>query len=273
MKRYRHYTKDKAIILSVFGSVIEQQKYQELKKTIEKRFKGFDVFIAVSSRMVLKDLIKKGFDYKNLAQTLADVDMLGYKNIIVGSINLFPACEHDFVLKTAKGFREFSFSHIRVSNAILTRTKDTTLFLKELDETISKKDTANLYVIHGTPKLELGGLRSAAYTDEFLKMLNPNNITCSLEGAHPFYALKDAIIREVKAKGLKKVQIVPMLLVAGNHYIKDMFEIKDELNVHFKTKIVKSITKDEKFNLIEMPKIVDIVCDNIEEEITKLGHA
>jgi len=272
MKRYRHYNKDKAIILSVFGSVIEQQKYQDLKKEIEKRFKGFDVFIAVSSRMVLKDLIKKGFDYKNLAQTMADVDMMGYRNIVVASINLFPACEHDFVLKTAKGFREFSFSHIRVSNAILTRTKDTTLFLKDLDETISKKDTANLYIIHGTPKLELGGLRSAAYTDEFLKMLNPNNITCSLEGAHPFFALKDAIIREIKAKGLKKVQIVPMLLVAGNHYVKDMFEIKDELSPHFKTKIVKSITKDKKFNLIEIPKVVDIISANIQEEITKLGH-
>lgn len=272
MKRYRHYNKDKAIILSVFGSVIEQQKYLDLKKIIEQRFEGFDVFIAVSSRMVLKDLIKKGFDYKNLAQTMADADMAGYKNIIVASINLFPACEHDFVLKTAKGFREFSFSNIRVSNAILTRTKDTTLFLKELDETISKEDTANLYIIHGTPKLELGGLRSAAYTDEFLKMLNPNNITCSLEGAHPFFALKDAIIREIKAKGLKKVQIVPMLLVAGNHYIKDMVEIRDELGEHFEASITPSITADEKFNLIEMPKVVDIITANIKEEIAKLGH-
>ena len=29
MKRYRHYKKDKAIILSCFGSVIEQDKYLE----------------------------------------------------------------------------------------------------------------------------------------------------------------------------------------------------------------------------------------------------
>ncbi len=272
MKRYRHYTKDKAIILSVFGSVIEQNKYLDLKKTIEKEFEGIDVFISIGSRMVLKDLIKKGFEYKTLAQTMADVDMLGYRNIIVASVNLFPACEHELLKKTVEGFKQFSFSNIRASNAVLTKTKDTTLFLKELDETISKEDTANLYVIHGTPKLELGGLRSAAYCDEFLKMLNPNNITCSLEGAHPFFALKDAIIREIKAKGLKKVQVVPMLLVAGNHYIKDMVEIKDELNGHFEASIASSITADEKFNLIEMPKVVDIIVSNIKEEITKLGH-
>jgi len=272
MKRYRHYNKDKAIILSVFGSVIEQQKYLDLKQEIKARFKGCDVFIAVSSRMVLKNLIKKGFDYKNLAQTMADVDMMGYRNIIVASINLFPTCEHDFVLKTAKGFREFSFSNIRVSNAIFTKTKDTTLFLKELDETISKKDTANLYIIHGTPKLELGGISSVTYVDQFLKVLNPNNITCSLEGAYPFFALKDAIIKKIKTKGLKKVQIVPMLLVAGNHYIKDMVEIKDELSEYFETSITPSITKDKKFNLIEIPKVVDIISANIQEEITKLGH-
>ncbi len=272
MKRYRHYKKDKAIILSVFGSVIEQQKYLDLKKIVEDKFEGVDVYISISSRMVLKDLIKKGFEYKTLAQTLADVDMLGYKNIIVSSINLFPACEHELLKLTVDGFNQFSFSNIRASNAILTRTKDTTLFLKELDEQISKKDTANLYVIHGTPKLELGGLRSAVYASEFLNRLNPNNISCSLEGANPFYALKDTIKKEIKAKGLKKVQIVPMLLVSGNHYIKDMFEIKDELNKEFKAKIVKSITKDDKFNLLQIPAITNIIINNIKEEIVKLGQ-
>ncbi|MCD4757426.1 MAG: sirohydrochlorin cobaltochelatase [Arcobacteraceae bacterium] len=272
MKRYRHYKKDKAIILSVFGSVIEQQKYLELKKIIEKEFKGIDIFLAVSSRMVLKDLLKKGFDYKTLAQTMADVDMIGYKNIIVASVNLFPACEHELLKKTVEGFKNFSFSNIRLSNAILTRTKDTTLFLKELDETISKKDTANLYVIHGTPKLELGGLESVAYSAKYLEQKRDLNYACSLEGAFPFFAIKGELIAKMKKDGVKKVQVVPMLLVSGNHYIKDMVEIKDELNEHFKSKIVKSTTADEKFNLLEIPTIVKIIINNIQEEITKLGH-
>ena len=38
MKRYRHYNKDKAIVLSCFGSVIEQNKYLELKKLVAKKF-------------------------------------------------------------------------------------------------------------------------------------------------------------------------------------------------------------------------------------------
>lgn len=272
MKRYRHYKKDKAIILSVFGSVIEQDKYLTFKKQIEDEFPGVDVFIAVSSRMVLKDLIRRGFDYKNLAQTMADVDMLGYKNIIVSSVNLFPACEHELLKKTIHGFQQFSFANIRLSNAILTKTKDTTLFFQDLDNEISKKNTANLYVIHGTPKLEFGGLASVTYSAKYLEDKNENNYTCSLEGAFPYFAIKDELIRKMKKNGVKKVQIIPLLLVSGNHYIKDMVEITEELSEHFKAKIVKSITEDDKFNLIQWKNTTDIIINNIKEEIIKLGH-
>ena len=77
MKRYRHYNKDKAIILSCFGSVVSYKLYEELKKRVEEEFKECDVFISFGSRMVIKKLKKEGVEYKNLPQVLADVDMLG----------------------------------------------------------------------------------------------------------------------------------------------------------------------------------------------------
>ncbi len=66
MKRYRHYKRDKAVILSCFGSVVEQNIYLELKREVEERFKGVDIFLSFSSRMVLKDLKRRGIEYKNL---------------------------------------------------------------------------------------------------------------------------------------------------------------------------------------------------------------
>jgi len=58
------------------------------------------------------------------------------------------------------GFREFSYSNIRHTRAIINKTKETTLLLKELNEKISKDRVANLYVIHGVPLLDLAGLSS-----------------------------------------------------------------------------------------------------------------
>ena len=272
MKRYRHYKKHRAIVLSCFGSVIEQQKYLDLKQFVEENFSDTDVFLSFSSRMVLKYVKKQGLDYQNLPQVLADVDLEGYKHIVVSSINIFPTDEHAFLQKIVDGFNQFSLSHIRCSDAVLTKAKETTLFLKHLNEAVSKEDIANLYIIHGTPRLEMQGIDSISYAHNFLEDISEKNYTCSLEGSFPFYAMKDTLIKKMKVKGVKKVQIIPMLLVSGNHYEKDMHEIKEELSGDFDVDIVSSITAGDRFNLIEMDDVRKIIIQNIKEEIIKSGN-
>ena len=272
MKRYRHHKKDKAIILACFGSVIEQQMYLDLKSEVEAQFEGVEVFLSFSSRMVLKDLHKRGLAYKNLTQVLADVDMLGYKNIIVASINLFPTDEHELLHRTVKGFQHFSLANIRATKAIIHKTKESSLALKALNDSISQEKWANLYVIHGVPILDLAGLSSVGYADEFLRLIGERNYTCSLEGAFPYYAVKEKLVAQMKKDGITHIQVVPLLLVSGNHYRKDMVEISDELAEHFTSRIVPSQSKSERFNLIEIESIRAIIMQNIKEEITKLGH-
>jgi sirohydrochlorin cobaltochelatase len=272
MKRFRHYNKKRAIVLACFGSVIEQQKYLDLESSIVEKFPDCDVFVSFSSRMVIKLLKKKkNEEYKNLPQTLADIDMLGYKHVSVVSINIFPTDEHEVLKKIVDGFKHFSLANISCTNALLTKTKDTTAFLKDLNEQISKDDTANLYVIHGTPRLDTVGIDSISYSASFLELISENNFTCSLEGAFPYFEINDVIKSRIEKLGLKKVQVVPLLLVSGNHYIEDMFEIKDDLSDKFESFIVPSLTKSEKFNLIELPMIQNIIEKNIQNTFKMMG--
>ena len=277
MKRYRHYSKETAIILSCFGSVIEQDKYFKFEEYIKEQFAGTPVFTAFSSKMVIKALAKEGKVYKNLPQVMADVDMEGYKRYIVVSVNIFPTDEHEVLIRMVKGFREFSLANIRYTNALLTKTKETSNYLNFLDSSIRKNtpDSINLYIIHGVPVLNLAGLESVNYVSGFLQRINERNITCSLEGEYPFFAIKDAIKREILAitKGSKdiKVNIVPLLLVSGNHYDKDMREIADEVAQYADADIVASINNDEKFNLLGQDEVREIFRDNIAVEIKKLG--
>ena len=271
MKRYRHYNKKRAIVLSCFGSVIEQQKYLDLQQLITDKFPDCDVFLSFSSRMVLKHLIKNGEDYKNLPQVLADVDMHGYKHIMVASINIYPTDEHEFLKKIVNGFNSFSLANVRHTNAILTKTKDTTEFLKELNNSVTKEETANLYIIHGTPRLDTPGIDSINYTASFLELLSNNNYACSLEGAMPYFDINDCIKDKMKKDGVKKVQVVPLLLVSGNHYIKDMHEIKDDLALDFDASIVPTLTQGQYFNLIELPTIQKIIIKNLEETFKMSG--
>ncbi|MDF1882171.1 sirohydrochlorin cobaltochelatase [Sulfurimonas sp. MAG313] len=277
MKRYRHYNKQTAIILSCFGSVIEQDRYFKFEEYIKEQFPEIPLFTAFSSKMVIKALAKEGQSYKNLPQVMADVDMEGYKRYIVVSVNIFPTDEHEVLIRMVKGFKEFSLANIRYTNALLHKTKESSLYLKALDEKIRKgnEDTINLYIIHGVPVLNLPGLESVRYATDFLKMLNPNNLSCSLEGEYPFYAVKDAIKREIleriKDKPETKVQIVPMLLVSGNHFDKDMHEITEEVAEYCNASIVDSVDDTNKFNFLGQPEVMEIFRDNIKEEIKKLG--
>ncbi len=271
MKRYRHHNKGTAIVLACFGSVIEQQMYLDLKEEVASYFPEVDIYLSFSSRMVLKDLQRRQMPYKNLPQVLADVDMLGYKRIVVASINLFPTDEHELLKRTVKGFNHFSLANIRYTKAIINKTKESSLALKALNDAITQPNRANLYVIHGVPLLDLPGLHAVSYTESFLKMTGQHNYTCSLEGAFPYYAIKESLIAQMKADGITRVQVVPMLLVSGNHYRKDMVEITQELSEYFEANIVPSQSRSERFNLIELEDIRKIIMQNIEEEIVKLG--
>ena len=277
MKGYRHYDKETAIILSCFGSVIEQDKYLEFEKYIQENFADIPVFTAFSSKMVIKELAKENKVYKNLPQVMADVDMDGYKRYVVVSVNIFPTDEHEVLTRMVKGFREFSLANIRYSMPLLHKTKESSIYLSNLDKKIRAKDgdAINLYIIHGVPVMNLAGHEAVNYTSEFLKMIDENNLTCSLEGEFPFFAIKDAIKREIlkRTNGSMdiKVNIVPLLLVSGNHYDNDMREIADEVAKYANADIVASINDDEKFNLLGQKEVREIFKNSIEVELKKLG--
>lgn len=277
IKRYRHYKKDTAIILSCFGSVVEQDKYFGLQKVIEEKFENIPVYVAFNSRMVLKMLKKKGQEFKNTIQTLADCDMEGYRRMVVTSVNLFPTSEHEELQKVIEGFNHFSPSHIRGTRAIFSKNKTTTAILQEIDTATRQNDPSilNLYIIHGAPELEQGGIASITYAQDLLQRLNPRNFFCSLEGSFPFHVLKASLIREMSALAdgnqKPKVQVIPLLLVSGNHFDKDVVEIRDGLQEHFDITIAPSLSGGEKFNLIELDSIRQVICEQIQEEMTKLG--
>ncbi len=60
-------------------------------------------------------------------------------------------------------------------------------------------------------------------------------------------------------------------MVSGNHYIKDMTEIKEDLSDSFESFITPSLTQGENFNLLELAKTQEIILSNIKESFKMLG--
>jgi len=278
LKRYRHYNKGTAVILSCFGSVVEQDRYLELAEFIGDNLEDVSVYTAFNSRMVLKLLKKQqGKEFKNTPQTLADCDMKGYKRIVVASVNIFPTSEHEELQKVVDGFGVFSLSNIRLTKAVFSSAKATTKILSAIDSELREADgeAANIYIVHGSPDLDFSGNGSISYAKELLTTLGENNFFCSLEGALPFWAIKEKLISDIKKlptkNGKHKVRLVPLLLVSGNHFDKDVVEMVEELSTEFDVEIAKPLGGGEKFNLIERDDVRATIAAQIKEEIKKLG--
>ncbi len=278
MKRWRHYKKDTAVLLAAFGSISEKDRYERLKTFISEELKEIPVYMAFSSRSVLKRLAKDDIHYKNLPQVMADLDLEGYRRIVVSSINLYPTDEHELIQRTVEGFRMFCPTTIRCTGALFSKAENATDILHYINSQLREKypDDILLYLIHGAPYFEQAGMQSILYTKEFLKDLNPLNFFASLERVFLYDALKYSLIRDFialqkESGGKRNVRIVPMLLASGTHLKHDVTKIIGSLIEHFPNiSLVDSLCGSENFNLLDIDIVRKTYLEDISIELKKL---
>jgi sirohydrochlorin cobaltochelatase len=271
MKRLRHYTNGTAIVLSCFGSVVEHKRYEALKQTIAEHYPACEVRLAISSRMVIKKLMNEGEKHLNLPSVLADLDLQGYQRILVVSCYLFPTDEHKQVELIVKGFRQFSLAAIDYTPAIIHHTHRANELLYGVNQRFTRGSDINLFVHHGAPYLDNPGHQAISYCDALLSQLSPKNISCSLEGALPFDLVATAIQQRILETGVArpKLKIIPLLLVSGNHFVKDLTDIKQQLAEFCDVDIAED-EHGSSFNLISMQEVMNIIMLQIEQGLTRL---
>ncbi|MGF1760356.1 sirohydrochlorin cobaltochelatase [Photobacterium sagamiensis] len=281
MKRLRHHTKGTAIVLSCFGSVVEQQRYLILQQRIAERYPDCAVKIAFSSKMVVKKLALQGEQYQGLPQVLADLDMEGFQRILVVSCYLFPTDEHLQLCNMVQGFRQFSLANIEHTPAIMHHTSHTSAILAALNARFANDSDVNLFIHHGAPLLDNPGHQAIHYCDSLLSKLSTKNFTCSLEGAWPYRLISESLEKEmlqasqnarpsVSSSEVKpRLRLVPLLLVSGNHFVNDLADIKQDLEPVFDVSAATPISGD-KFCLLDLPELIAVVEQQIADGLVRL---
>lgn len=269
MKRLRHYTNGNAIVLSCFGSVNKIERYLKLQANIQDVFPNLEVKLAISSKTVLKKLASIGQEYLSLPAILANLDQQGFLNIIVVPVYLFPTDEYQYAAKIVAGFKSFSGSNIEITPALFHTTKDANKILAALSDRFkAKADSINLFICHGAPLLNEPGHQAIGYMQSMLQDFSKNNFVYSLEGAWPFSHAKASFI--AKNTNNKKIKIIPLLLVSGNHFEHDINEIRADLEQDFVVKIAKPIRGDS-YCLLDESVVTDIIFNHINYALTKLN--
>lgn len=216
-----------AILITSFGTTFKETREKTIDATvnaIQAAHPDTKVVVAFTSHIII-DRIKEneGLTYPTPEEALSQLKAEGYTRVAVTSLNIIPGMEYDYsaaVFNLHKG----EFKKLVCGLPLMYwmgqegQRDDIMESMKALSTefpAIGKKE-AILLMAHGTPH------PSNAYYSVMQNRLGElgmkNVYIYSVEG----WPHLDTVIPQLKAKGIKKVTLIPMMMVAGDHANNDM---------------------------------------------------
>ena len=217
---------DKAAIVMVhFGTTHDdtrEKTIDQLNEKAKEMFPNADVFEAYTSRIIIKRLKDKGINKQNPVELLNDLAEKGYTHILVQSSTIINGVEMESLYKNIDGVND-QFKDIRIGKPLLYTPEDYKTVIDILT-TNENKDTAYVWVGHGTYDSTTA---QYAMLDYMLKAEGHDNYFVGTIEGYPSY---EDMLAQIKKSKLKKVTLVPLMFVAGEHAKNDIAgEWKEEL--------------------------------------------
>lgn len=219
----------KAILVVSFGtSYLEPLKnsIENVENKIRNQFKDYDVHRAFTSHMIIKKLeIVHGLIVEKPEELLERLYIEGYEEVIIQPLHIIPGEEFSYI-KNIEVYFKNKFKSIKVGRPIFYYQgieglpEDYSLFIKSIKGIIEGEE-AVVMMGHGTvhPSNAVYGALQSVLNDEGYK-----NVFVGTVKGYPNFT---SVLNKIKKRGIKKVLLMPLMLVAGNHAINDMTSEKD----------------------------------------------
>jgi sirohydrochlorin cobaltochelatase len=255
-----------AIMLVAFGTSVPEalKAFDQIEKQVKETFPNEEIRWAFSSKIIRAKLRKQGRELDSPAVALAKLLEAGYTRIAIASFHTLPGEEFHDLNQDVQALKQMSEAHGRkvlVSRPLLSSRKNmeslTKAVLKEVPKD-RKPEDAVILMGHGSEH-HPGDAVYAAMNFYAMK-IDPNLFIGTVEG-NP--RLED-IIPKLKEKAVKKVYLVPLMAVAGDHARNDM--CGDEAD-SWKSTLQKQGFQVECIlkGTAENPEIVGIWLDNLKK--------
>lgn len=215
----------KALLVISFGSSYGNARntIESVEKYLSSQYADYDLFRAFTSRMIIKKLKNRdGIDIKVPTEALKEMYQLGYEDVICQSLHVINGIEYDVTYNEIMSFKD-KFKHISLGKPLLTIEKDYEKVVEIIDGKVTREsDEALLLMGHGTKHFS-----NACYSmleDMFEYKGKENIFVATVEG----FPEIDFAIRKMKKKQIKKVILMPFMIVAGDHACNDMAGDEEE---------------------------------------------
>ena len=226
------------IVLVSYGSLNSQAwaTYEKIRSDYVKAFPGADVLIAFTSDFIRRVLSEKqGILFHSPLTALAELFNQGCRNVVAQSLHVVPGREFQQMTRLVHGpknFREKSlFENLEIGTPLLSSLQDCMKVSKALrpefqSSEIEGQDHENesfavseevAYVLmgHGTSH---SANRVYSHMAKVLEKDHKNVFLGTLE----CFSGIDEVLMKTKKSGVKKVIMMPFLLVAGGHALEDL---------------------------------------------------
>ena len=210
----------KAILVVSFGTSYHETR----KKTIEacenkikESFKDYDFYRAFTSGMIINKLKKRDNMFIDKpSEALEKLYNAGYKEVVVQSLHIICGDEYN-KLKDMVAQYEDKFDKISIGRPLLTYIDDYRETVEAVKKDLDKMDIdeAVVFMGHGTEHESHSSYPAIEY---MFRDYGINAFVGTVEG----YPELEQVIKKLKNRNIKTVDLLPFMLVAGDHAINDM---------------------------------------------------
>lgn len=232
--------------------------YHLLENRCRKRFPAHPILWAYSSERVRElALERRGLKLPSPDETLAELVRESHRDAVVQPVHLICGEEFHQVVRSANAA---DLSAV-IGNPLLSGPEDLQSMVDALAPTIgTPTDTAILLVGHGT--LHPAGLIYELF-HRYLQDRYGNGVQVKVLKGHPGFHGAGHALRE---SGYHRVELIPLMLVAGAHARKDI-DGEKETSVRRQLEQEGLAVNARIQGLLELPAVVEIFCDHIDRAL------
>lgn len=217
-------TPKEAILLVAFGtSVPEAQKALDgIDEQVKRAFPNVKVTWAYTSRIIRKKLAKQGKSLDPPTVALAKLTEDGYTKILVASVHSLPGVEFHDLGRDVEAFRtliEPSGGKVALSWPLLSSRENMEAVAKAMIKEVPKSrkpEDAVLLMGHGSEHHPGDAVYAAL--NYWMEGIDPKVFVGTVEGQPRI----EYLIPKLKKNGVKKVFLMPLMAVAGDHARNDL---------------------------------------------------
>lgn len=211
----------KAILVVSFGTSYKdtrEKTIDAIENHIKDTFPEYKIYRAFTSNMIIKKLIKEyHIKVDTVTEALERLIRDGINEVIVQPTHIINGIENDEMLKDIHKYRSH-FISIKIGTPLLTSIEDYNDIIKIITKEFSymTSDEALVCMGHGSSHYTNSTYPALDY---MFKEKGYNNIFIGTVEAYPSF---ETVERELKRVNFRRVILMPLMVVAGDHALNDM---------------------------------------------------